>query len=412
MRASGFNEVWFLTPVGDAVELARLSDAVAAAKKHGLPARAVVYGFRSRKPEDAPLADQNVLGETASEMLRRLGRAPAAPKPSPLKLTNIGTADDLKETDRQEAERQAGDGEWLRPGADSIKARAEAIAPIAQTPGLAGLVVKDLVPPGYDYSLLQKRLYRAMQTRGGDLGYTGQRRLAFLRETDVDPIDISMTGDTPPYLPGVGFVSDGGWELPFFPSLPRAENHPGVFTPASGNARMPAPKPEAVPFIAQAWMARRAEAGHSASAALLSAIKAKTGALPLLATWAPNVPTANTAVGSYRLVEDTGKLLKDKPSFIEEEKPRPPTAAEQRKGVHETSRQVLTSVEWVPGILDERSETTDLHWTAREALDKAVKTHDGIVVDFGRLSLAAALEQLKKWRLDAAPAPRQGVSRR
>ena len=82
---------------------------------------------------------------------------------------------------------------------------------LAATPGLAGLIFQDTVPPGYGEKVLD-----------GDqigLGYTPENRLAYLRESHRDPVDLSSGSDmVSVFVGGENFFGHYGITIPSFAS--------------------------------------------------------------------------------------------------------------------------------------------------------------------------------------------------
>lgn len=152
--------------------------AVRAGKTAGVSVGAVVCLLtRPAAPNDPGRLDRNVLGQTASAYAAaRRRRATGA----------------AKNADETAPEPLAQD--WLAPDAPGVAdALRERLARLVRVPGLAGLVLRDALPPGY-------RSRKANPDNGNppfrnagtavQLGYTPDQRLAFLRERGADPADI------------------------------------------------------------------------------------------------------------------------------------------------------------------------------------------------------------------------------
>ncbi len=81
---------------------------------------------------------------------------------------------------------------WLELGdAGNVQGARQRVTEAAQVPGLAGLVLRDVLPPGYGQASDPERgryVYGAL----GELGYSLTNRLAFLREQGCDPADIHL----------------------------------------------------------------------------------------------------------------------------------------------------------------------------------------------------------------------------
>ena len=89
--------------------------------------------------------------------------------------------------------------EWLLPDApEVIRFAAEKVGIMAATPGIAGIVLRDSVPPGYrgeNTDEAEDRVWTGeiggqLVGTGGRLGYTLSHRRAYLQETGKDPADI------------------------------------------------------------------------------------------------------------------------------------------------------------------------------------------------------------------------------
>lgn len=151
--------------------------AVAAAKKSKLPVGAVVRLLRPLGKSDPRPPDINALGETAAQYAKRRGIA--------------------------------GGGDYLAPDAPGVRETlTETLASLSRIPGLAAIILRDAAPPGWrDWP---DRPGGNPEPRadgaGAETGWNLAARLAFLRETGTDPLDIV------PYE--LGGASAG---IPFFP---------------------------------------------------------------------------------------------------------------------------------------------------------------------------------------------------
>lgn len=188
-KARGLNELWADVPPG-APEL--VEAAVAAGKTKGLKVVAVIRVLRPGKSVAAPF-DLNLMGQTST------ARADSAPLwSSPFVPWRMEWD---KEADRM---RRRALGDWLRP---DLPATRDALRPLlirlAKIPGLAGMVLRDYQPPGYDKTATPQYSSREI-TDTEALGYGEEMRLAFLRRYQVDPVDLSP-------LPGGKL---GGWNAP------------------------------------------------------------------------------------------------------------------------------------------------------------------------------------------------------
>lgn len=196
-RGRGFNQLWVASN-----DPAVIAAAVESAKPHSVPVYAVVRLLRPSASKEGNL-DRTILGVPPSEVEQRdSGKQPQ------------GNLEALLSEEDNPAAAATPVGDWLAPDAANPKLLAARIAEIAKTPGLAGLVLQDTLPPGYgEYEgggFLPGEASAASGARSGEttparfLGYTPQMRLAFLRREGVDPMDLvpaSVRGDGSPGNP-------------------------------------------------------------------------------------------------------------------------------------------------------------------------------------------------------------------
>ena len=204
-KERGLNELW-AEASADAPQL--IEAAVAAGKAHSLKVFAVVRVLRPGKGV-AATPDLNLLGETSAG---GIGLFPAW-----LSSEMIWRTDWDRES---EAARRRRLGDYLRC---DLPATREALRPllarIAKIPGLAGLVLRDVQPPGYD--IAPKNWKNAdSETLFQYLGFNEEMRLTFLRGYGVDPVDLSPLagGRLGGYFGPIGYDPysfDNA--LPFFP---------------------------------------------------------------------------------------------------------------------------------------------------------------------------------------------------
>jgi hypothetical protein len=147
-----------------------------------------------RAGQDAPTApsasavpperlDRNVLGETFPEYARRRAAEPSY-------VNRFG-----RPSPGVPGPQAAADGAYLRPDLPAVRAAVrERLAAISRLPGLTGVVLRDLTPPGYGGKDARQDV---LFTGGGDdeQGYSDAARLTFLRRWGADPIDLSPYGD-------------------------------------------------------------------------------------------------------------------------------------------------------------------------------------------------------------------------
>ena len=104
---------------------------------------------------------------------------------------------------------------WASPLDPAVRSLLPTLAgTLAATPGLAGVVFEDTDPPGYSANAVDY----------GDrigLGYTPQSRLAYLRRTHEDPVDLSSDTDmVSVYVGGEFFFGHYSIGIPTFESMP------------------------------------------------------------------------------------------------------------------------------------------------------------------------------------------------
>ena len=204
-RTRGFTAVWVaVCPT----EIALVEAAVAAGKKAGIPVGALVHVLRSGGDTALP-PDINLLGETETAAARRQAREPQATARAAGFNDDYFNTEDRAATAKNHAERNQTRakrwGDWLRGDLIEVRARvASKVSAIAKVPGLTGIALTDLLPPGY---------VGADPAGIGGFGYNDAMRLDFLRKYGVDPIDLS------PLQQGQFRVADyfyGEYQLPFF----------------------------------------------------------------------------------------------------------------------------------------------------------------------------------------------------
>jgi len=187
-RRYGFTELWIET---------ERAEALAAAVAGGLPTRlfARPWALRAARPD----SDRTVLGETGRgvmarqegsplwEPLIRMVRLQSWPRMGPVLV----------------------DGDAMSPFDPQWPARRSALAALARTPGLAGVVLSEAAPHGYEAGDDRSTVgsYARWLGESWELGYDERARLAFFRAHGVDPVDVS-----PPIYRRIADV-----QAPFFP---------------------------------------------------------------------------------------------------------------------------------------------------------------------------------------------------
>jgi hypothetical protein len=206
----GLNVLWL--DVAPTVTAAEFRPIVAAAREAapGVALYAAVRVLRqSAEGGNKYSSDLNLLGETITATGARRGKEIG-------KLAELNDPRRWYQTSMERLVRMARAGDFASPG-DSVSAAAlrRRVLEIAATPGLTGLVLRDLVP--YGYQALGNMGNPTLGENEFELGYTPEMRLAFLRQTGVDPVDLTLTGDNNFWLP-MTFAGSfhASLELPFF----------------------------------------------------------------------------------------------------------------------------------------------------------------------------------------------------
>jgi hypothetical protein len=258
--AHGFTALWVDVPAADGEDAPRADAALAAAVAAGARANvavgAAVRAFRVPAGGAAGATpDINLFGEKSSAYAARRAGSPW------LARYYRSDLETLRGTD------------WLAP--DDPKARAAVVARVKAlahaAPGLAAVVVRDAVPPGYGQGPETAGYYNR-SLAGRYLGYSPAHRLAAVRRENVDPVDLLPLGGTPgPYLP---VLPDGEPAFPpFFPGEEDGYSGGGVPAPPVRYVRDPktgAWSREDVTgrTLNDGWNAVRADAARAALSAL------------------------------------------------------------------------------------------------------------------------------------------------
>jgi hypothetical protein len=170
-----------------------VSAAIREAKTGGRPLAVFAVARVLSTPSREKTGTSDLLDHTIN------GQSPVAAVRERLKaVEEIGGETGELEIDNREAR------DWLQ--AD----RPEVIAPIAARlsdlaaiPGLSGVVLTDVLAPGYRYS---PGNYPAPNSNYTDVGYTPDRRIAAIRTLGYDPVDIVLSpGYIAAFIPGPPF---------------------------------------------------------------------------------------------------------------------------------------------------------------------------------------------------------------
>ena len=168
-QAFGFGELW--------IETSR-PEALAAATAGPLPVRLVV------RPWSLPTGDdRTILGETGAAVAKRVATDPLWARLFSGSRRQTYPPSTL----------QAVDGNLLSPFDPRWPARRAALIALAKTPRLAGIVVMESMPHGYEAGddFGQVGGYNRNLVESWAFGYDEPTRLAFLRAKGIDPIDVS-----------------------------------------------------------------------------------------------------------------------------------------------------------------------------------------------------------------------------
>ncbi|MBC8140613.1 MAG: hypothetical protein H7Y38_04145, partial [Armatimonadetes bacterium] len=192
-RAKGFGEIWLRVESDGEEARARLQSAIATGKTLALPV-GTVLPWVLKKPNSGNakmVEDVNIFGETGAKAW-------------------AGRRDDLSELKKDpvtrefgmmyQRKREAQSVDWVTPDA-ALAARR--LRPFLALPGLRGAVLTSTVPPGYDGA-------QQVVNLGTEaiMGYTPALRLACVRATGIDPVDVAGQGNALGVTPRLPFLSD------------------------------------------------------------------------------------------------------------------------------------------------------------------------------------------------------------
>ncbi|MBC8143823.1 MAG: hypothetical protein H7Y38_20520, partial [Armatimonadetes bacterium] len=185
-RSRGFAALFVPVSLWDDAAVSRFGAVVEGAKGAGVAVYPVVSLFRVSGDDAKVCADlsrtRNVSGETLLQYGKRRMDAPAV------------RLDDY--TRSQVAPLLAGD--WLDAFDNAVQdAAAKRLSAVAGTPGIGGVVLADVAAPGLQ-SASPEWTNGATGARSG--GYTLANRLAFIRQENIDPLDLLPNGNLQPYL--------------------------------------------------------------------------------------------------------------------------------------------------------------------------------------------------------------------
>ena len=250
--------------------------------------------------------DINLMGETAAQVVAARNAQPRWNRFLREAVTSAGPC--------LVPERIVGVTTALPPISPNAEAHFRRIAELARTEGLAGLFLYDTQPGGYagkhlDYIITNDNVLSERE----NLGYTPALRLAFLRQSGADPLDL-----TPPHID-----VDVDLRLPFFPDRLAANRSGG--TPGQ-------PWWEFTLEKGEAWDAFRAETNRKAMTNLFALLRAANPNLPLSVEARAalnNVADAARLWPAWASWTQPGNLLVGTPE-LHDDKKRPPLAKGER----------------------------------------------------------------------------------
>lgn len=206
-KLRGMKQLWVLLPIDPAEGKELLTAAIKAGKAQGIP----VYGVLRLMvaPPSRPIPKEPPVVENNSENAVNLNITPA---PEDRDRNVLGETSSMALVRQMSMpERWPGyfaaymtPGDWLRPDAPlTLPTLKQRVISIASTPGLAGIVLRDIVPTGYESKGDDNMYYGG--GLGGDYGYSEEHRIALIRKESIDPVDI--TGQN---------YTEANVDLPFF----------------------------------------------------------------------------------------------------------------------------------------------------------------------------------------------------
>jgi len=170
----GFRQVWVKTRRKGAIEAA-----VKAAKPLGIIVRLVVEPWEVSDETPAADPDRTLFGETGAAAMARIAnsaewkRNRRFDQSDPIELKDLVT-----------------------PSEPNLASRWNAFAALAQTPGVAGVVMVGTEPTGYEPAVSRSNYgtYTRTMASLAIFGYSLGQRTAFIRARNLDPIDIAWAG--------------------------------------------------------------------------------------------------------------------------------------------------------------------------------------------------------------------------
>ena len=328
-----------------------LKEAIAAGRENHLEVTAVLRLLQTTgkgAQSDAlrgEARDRNLLDETGSAYAARLLATPAGQH-------NI-------EIQRRFARR----GDWLRPDAPATQTVLQGwLRETASTPGLAGIALVDAAPPGY----LDKgsKPDPFAYTHSSDFGYTPALRLAYLRRTGYDPIDL---------IGGYNPSLNADLSLPFFPAQTpafRVNEETGQLEAQGGRTAL------------QEWNAYRYKTNADLLVSLHAFLQTNFPAVPIMLRQSP--------------LTDGWWSGWDKPELLPESQPM----TQERSGAQAaqvSTRPLLLNIAYAGSLLPKTVPTSARHfalWVKRR-LEQRKEGWNGVVLDLSALPANQVLDILE-----------------
>lgn len=211
-KRRGFTALWLMVCPDDT---AILSAGITAGKAAGIPVGAVVRVLRSSGTTNLPL-DINILGETSPEVATRVSATTLTHSirwDPDSGWNGVDPAVAIHQEVATLVAREKRWGGWLRANHPEARGVLRArIAALARLPGLAGLILCDLVEPGSEGGEAAYDSWNALTM----LGYNPETRLAFLRKYGTDPVDLSPLHSGNLQEGSMSFPQSPNIHLPFF----------------------------------------------------------------------------------------------------------------------------------------------------------------------------------------------------
>jgi hypothetical protein len=349
-RRHGLNQLWVEVEESAAGQKL-LKEAVTAGKENHLEVVAVLRlmqtAGKGAQSDALPqeIRDRNLLDETGSVHALRLLASPAGQQNSELQ--------------RRFARRS----DWLRPESPATRTYLQQrLREIASTSGLSGMALVDAAPPGYlDRGI---RLDPFAYSNSNDFGYTPALRLAYLRHSGYDPIDL---------IGGQYLYLNADLSLPFFPAQTAA------FRVNEDTGQLEA---QGSRTALQDWDAYRYKVNADLLVSLRGFLQANFPAMPVLLRQAPNVEGWWSGW--------------DKPEGLPEVVPM----AQESNGTQAaqmSARPLLLNIAYTGSVSPKTVPTSARHFASwvKHRLEQRPDGWNGMVIDLSALPANQALDVLE-----------------